>query len=583
MTCRRLECRVLASILLLALIAAGPVAGGAETTDGLLGRVPTDASLVLEIQGLGERLRELVDSPLGADLADSAIVRAWLDSDEGAKLRRARRDIEVALGASLVEIADGLLGRAVVLSLHLPDGEPPDQARGLLQTVVTDRDLLSRFIGAANAAERASGALMGLEQREHRGVSYSIRDFGDGRPDEAYALLDDGSFVWTNADRLLIEVIDRVERETRPELTDDPALARVRSAMPDQAIARLFVDPKFVARLAEADPGAPKPGDLPGPVAAYLGAIDALGAALEWREGPVLHVVEALDPDRLPDPVRSWAARPGDAGPLLPLLPPTALLSAAGQVDLPALHDLIVASVPDEDRAEVEALNEVVRGLMLGKDPRSEILPSIGPGLVAWVDAPPDDRPISEVPAVLVASVGDPAAAEALDNALRTLLAFVSLDDNGGRRFRLSVDRREGARVTALIAGDGEGRARFAFAVARGMIVVGTDADAVTSVLTARLGGLVSARPAALIARDRLFPDASTFAYLDLIALRRLADSRLEELAKLIEDGSGGDDLSRLLDLLGLFRGAYATSSMAEDGSVAHRRIGLIVGDPPGR
>jgi hypothetical protein len=184
---------------------------------------------------------------------------------------------------------------------------------------------------------------------------------------------------------------------------------------------------------------------------------------------------------------------------------------------------------------------------------------------------------------VLVASVGDPAAAEALDNALRTLLAFVSLDDNGGRRFRLSVDRREGARVTALIAGDGEGRARFAFAVARGMIVVGTDADAVASVLTARLGGLVSARPAALIARDRLFPDASTFAYLDLIALRRLADSRLEELAKLIEDGSGGDDLSRLLDLLGLFRGAYATSSMAEDGSVAHRRIGLIVGDPPGR
>lgn len=586
MTCRRPSIRTrAASGMLLALLLASPAVSSSEPADELLGRVPTDASLVVELEGLGPRLKDLVDSGLGAELAGSSLVRDWLASDEGATLKRARRDVEVALGAPLVEIVDDLLGRAVVLSLHLPDGETPDQARGLLQTAVADRDLLSRFIGAANAAERASGALLGVEDRQHGGVSYSIRDFGDGRPDEAYALLDDGTFVWTNAERLMIEVIDRVGLESREELLDDPALARVRSAMPGEAMARLFVEPRLVGRLAASDPSAPKLADLPGPVAEYLGAIDALGAALEWRDGPVLHVVEALDADRLPDPVRSWASRPGDAGPVLGLIPPSALLAAAGHVDLPALHDLLVASVPEKDRRGVEALTEVARGLMLGKDPRSEILPTIAPGVVGWVDSPPDSRPIAQSPAVLVASVGDPAAAEALDNALRTALAFLSLDDDGGRRFRLSVEGRNGARVTALVseAGERAGRVRFAFAVARGLIVVGTDADAVASVLADRSAEESRVRPAALVARDRLFPDATTFAYLDLDAVRRLADARLGELVEVLDDESDGEDLSRLLDLLSLFRGVYATSSLAEDGTMAHRRLGLIVAEPGGQ
>ncbi|QDV38037.1 hypothetical protein [Tautonia plasticadhaerens] len=586
MTCRRPSIRTRAvSGMLLALFLTSPAVSSSESADELMGRVPPDASLVLELEGLGPRLEALVDSGLGEGLAASRLVRDWLASDEGATLRRAKRDVEVALGAPLVEIADRLLGRAAVLSLHLPEGEAPEQARGLLQTVVADRDLLSRFIGAANAAERASGALLAVEEREHGGVSYSIRDFGDGRPDEAYAMLDDGTFVWTNARRLMTEVIDRVGLETREELLDDPALARVRSAMPGGAMARAFVAPRLIARLAASDPNSPKLDDLPAPVAEYLGAIDALGAALEWRDGPVLHVIEALDPDRLPDPVRSWASRSGDAGPILGLIPPSALLAAAGHVDLPALHDLIVASVPEEDRGGVEALTGVARGLLLGKDPRSEILPAIGPGVVGWVDTPADSRPIGESPAVLVASVGDPAAAEALDNALRTALAFLSLDDDGGRRFRLSVEGRDGARVTALIseAGEGAGRVRFAFAVARGLIVVGTDADAVASVLSDRGAGESRTRPAALVARDRLFPDASTFAYLDLDAVRLLADSRRAELVELLEDESDGEDLSRVLDLLGLFRGVYATSSLAEDGSMAHRRLGLIVAEPGGQ
>jgi hypothetical protein len=300
----------------------------------------------------------------------------------------------------------------------------------------------------------------------------------------------------------------------------------------------------------------------------------------------VLHLAESLDPDRLPAPVRSWAARPGDAAALFPKIPRSALLAGAGHVDAAALHDLVMASVPPGDRERVEALAEVMRGLLLGRDARSAILPALGPGVVGWIDPPASGRPFREAPAVVVASIGDPVAAEALDNALRTVLAFVSLDEGRKMPLRLAVRGGEGARVTALVAGDGPGTTRVAYAIGRGMLVIGTDVEAVAAVLSGAEGEGMGARPAALEARDRLFPEASTFAYLDLAALHRLATERREELAEYVASRRGADeggtaraDLDRLLDLLPLFRAAYATSGLSEDATIAHRRLGLIVAE----
>ncbi|RUL86088.1 hypothetical protein [Tautonia sociabilis] len=555
-----------------------------EAIDLLLDRVPPDASLVLEIRDLGDWLRALIDSPMGARLADSRVVRDWLDSEEGKSLRRARRDIETALGAPLLEIADGLAGEAVVLSLHLPDGAPPDDARGILQSAVTDRELLQAFIAAANGAERASGNLIRVDRREHGGVSYAVRVFQDGRPEEAYVLLDDGTFVWTNAERLLREVIDRASDPDLSAWGDRLARARIRSASPAGAIARLFIDPGLIGRMAATDPDAPALEDLPGPIAESIRAVEAIGLALEWRDGPILHVVEVLDPDLLPDPIRSWAARRGDPSALLGLIPGSALLAASGHVDCPALHDLIVASVPESGRPRLETINELARGLLLGLEPRSAILPAIGPGLVGWVDTPARELPLKAAPAVLVASIGDPAAAEAIDNALRTLLAFVSLDEERDGPLRLSIGRGDGTRVTALVSGEGPGSTRFAFAVGRGMIVVGTDADAVAEVLAG--GGAERSgkgpRPAVLDARERYFPDASTFAYLDLGAVVRIATERRAELGTLLDVPTEDEDLDRLLDLISLFRGAYVSSSLSEDGTLARQRLGLLLSEAEG-
>ena len=567
-------------------VSVGLPAVAGDSADRLLDRVPSDATVALVIEDLGEHWRAMTVSPLVRSLADVGLIRAWLDSEEGATLRRARRDIERVLAAPFDQIADGLLGQAVVLSLHLPSDAPPESARGLFQTVVSDRDLLQRFIDAANAAETGSGALRRVESRRYGGVAYSVRDFEDGRPDEAYALLDDSSFVWTNSEHLLRNLIDRIARPHLPSMTDDLAINRVRRALPDRSIAKLLVDPRFVSRLARAEAGASPFEELPSPLSAYLGAIEALGTSLEWRDGPVLHVVEALDPGRLPAPIRSWASRPGDESSLLSRIPPSALLAAAGHIDAPAVHDLILASVPDEDRDRVESMTEVLRGLLLGRDLRSEILPAIGPGVVGWISPPPPDRSIREAPAVVVASIGEPAVAEALENALRTVLAFLSLDENRKRPLRLKSEGREGYRITALMVEGDPASTQLAFAVGRGMIVIGTEIEAVAAVLSDRSDSQSVQRPAALEARDCLFPEASTFVFLDLDSLHQLLSHRREDVERLFEsqgsepkERSTREDLSLLLELMPLFRALYMTSNLSTDATIAHRRIGLIVAE----
>ena len=61
-------------------------------------------------------------------------MRAWLDSEQHRQFEQSRAQIEAALGATLTDLRDELVGDAVVLALRLPPQDPVDasQARGLL-------------------------------------------------------------------------------------------------------------------------------------------------------------------------------------------------------------------------------------------------------------------------------------------------------------------------------------------------------------------------------------------------------------------------------------------------------------------
>src|SRR5690606_26076309 len=98
-----------------------------------------------------------------------------------------------------------------------------------------------------------------------------------------------------------------------------------------------------------------------------------------------LHSHEAIDPGQLDEPLRRWASRPGDASALLRRLPPAPLLVAAGRIDFAALTEEVMSLLDGDQQAKAENLLTVLSGLLLGKDPRSEILPNLGPGVIAYL------------------------------------------------------------------------------------------------------------------------------------------------------------------------------------------------------
>jgi hypothetical protein len=169
--------------------------------------------------------------------------------------------------------------------------------------------------------------------------------------------------------------------------------------------------------------------------------------------------------------------------------------------------------------------------------------------------------------------------ADALDNALRTVLAMTAMDDKRGEgRSRIASRAAAGATVMTL-----DVPLPFAFAVdrARGHLVMGSSAMAVARYLESSTDPEAGRRFRELQAVA--FADAETFLCIDLDALTRLADRYRDRLAKNLaarQKRPAVDverDLDHVLALARLFRAAFVTSRMEPDATAVHRTLGVIL------
>src|SRR5262249_50742272 len=144
-------------------------------------------------------------------------------------------------------------------------------------------------------------------------------------------------------------------------LADDRAFRRVRERLPERSMVSLFVNPRFLETLRENRPKSPRDDDEPilTLLAGYVGALEYLGAAVEWngaaqpRRGLMVQSEEALDPDRIPAWLRRWAARPS-SGPRAERVPPDVLAIASLHVDFGAVEDAIRSVVPATQQHRLE-------------------------------------------------------------------------------------------------------------------------------------------------------------------------------------------------------------------------------------
>ena len=538
--------------------------------DGLLRLVSADAAVVLTVDGLRDQLRVLTASRLYAGLKQLPAVTAWVESEKGQQLRRSRDEIEAALGVKLSEICDELLGDSVVLALRLSPDAPGDssQARGILLFQARDKALLERLIQTVNAKQKAGGELAQVTDCEHGGTIYHKREFPPAaeRPSEWYITYPDGSFAFSNSESLIKSVIDLKGRgdSRKPAdvsgtrdatgsgidhgLNDLDRFQSARRRMPAKALARLFVEPRQIERLIAASPPPSKAADgrILAMLQRYLRAVEYAAASLVWNDtGIVLQTVETLDRSKLDPWLLQWAGNNLRPDLTLSRVPATTLAVASGHLDASAIFEGLSQIVPDEDQPKLENLNAVLSGLLLGQDLRTRILPQLGPSVIAYVEAPPENldvrrnvtaadsvtspafaqvlvvnlqkgaRPANEP----VSAAGAVTTAAAIENALRTVLSFAALDDkrNNGRS-KILTRSVAGATLTTL-----DFPIPFAYALdaAGSRLVVGSSPAAVVRYLESAANPKAGDRFRQL--KIRAFPDDETFCCVDLSALGKLA------------------------------------------------------------
>ncbi len=535
--------------------------GGDRPTDALLRLLPADTTIVLTVDGLRDQARAFAASKLAAELVKLPAVKAWLESEKFHELERASAQIETILGTSLSEVRDELVGDGVLLALRIPADPAADssQARGLLLFQARDQALLRRLIRVLNTVQQDNGELTRLADRARGNVTYHQREFapGTGRPTEWYVDYPDGTFAFTNSESMIQAVIDHKAARgadgasnAKPAgesgLGDLATVQKVLARLPRHGVARLLVNPRHIERSAANTVGKQATeGPLPALFKRYLPAVEYAAVTLEWGEaGIAMHAVETLLPQKLDPWIRRWASDNRQVDPDLARVPAGALAVACGQLDGVSLFDAIALLGDHDNQPKLATLETALSGLLLGQDLRTAILPNLGPGVVAYIEPPADtDAPPRAgqapwpLPVVIAVSVNEPhtnspqaRVFNAVDNALRTVLAFSTLDEKRGlARARITTRAVAGADVTTL-----DIPVPFAYAVdrVRKRVVVGTSSASVTQFIECAAD--TKAGKNLRILQKAVLTGADTFLCIDFTALNRLAAANRDRLVQML-------------------------------------------------
>ena len=121
-----------------------------------------------------------------------------------------------------------------------------------------DPALLKRLIDLVNTTQQQNGDIATIEEREYLEQRYFVRRYPAAaeRPPEAYVIFADGTFALSNSASLIGDVVIARKAGKPGASPDAPAslaeVARFQTLdreLPEQALARLFVDARLVERL----------------------------------------------------------------------------------------------------------------------------------------------------------------------------------------------------------------------------------------------------------------------------------------------------------------------------------------------
>jgi hypothetical protein len=426
-------------------------------TETLLKSLPNDAVAVLVVDRLGDHLEGWQTSGFWKRAQALPTFQAWLASDEHAQIERSVAMAEGLLGLKLREVIESLLGEAVVLSLH-PDSQVEGGNAGLVLLRVRDVDMLRRVVKRLETTNPAGGPPLEVRERSEGTRTYKVRiPQRGGRASDAFAMLDDGRFAWSNSEAVIQAFLNRSGGDAALEIPE--WIAENRKALP----ARSFLEIHVSDRLWR-QPGLRPSRDDAEPSSSSFGkrlqrwalSCVGFGLALSDEAGLKLHMVERFSSPAGAEPLLAFLAEAPDLPDLSEAdLPGDLVAHAALSFDARRLGGQLLDAAGELAPARVRNTELLVSGILDEPAALRAIVSRLGPQARVRLNAAPERRAGSLLERGLELVVafefqGEGRTAAQLRRLVQTLLALVALDarnDKAGRPLRIE----EGDGGTTLV------------------------------------------------------------------------------------------------------------------------------------
>jgi len=420
--------------LLLAFLSMPARAGAAAPSAELLRLVPDDVAFCLVVQDLRGHSQSVLNSPFMEKLRASKLGAAIQSAPELAKLAEVEKHFQNLLGISWSQLRNDILGDAVVLAYRLGPNGQEDQEQGLVLLRARNEKSLTAVIERLNDAQKKSGDLKAVEERDHNGRKYFRRAERKGAN---FYWLNGPVLVFSTREEMLRQALD-LDRTAAPAEKDPPPVARsLRQLGAEQALAALWINPRAfeseLQRKTVSSQGAE--GHFLKTFANYWKAVQGIAVHVTLRQEMEFGLSVQVKPEVLPGAGRKFFAKDAKPTDLWSSFGDNPLLAVAGRVDTAACVTFLSDFFSDDARKVVGLLVDRNLRAVLGKDIASEVLPCIGPDWGLCISAPPQAEK-GWFPYIIGAlrvrpGDGESGVDQSLFTALNSLAVLLILDHNG--------------------------------------------------------------------------------------------------------------------------------------------------------
>jgi hypothetical protein len=374
--------------LLILLLLAGPmVAAEPSPREQVLRLVPPGSSVCFVVQNLRSHSEAVAKSPF-AEWATEKIAGALEGNDDAKKLKALESFVAAALGVTLKDLRDDILGDCFAFAYEPGPAGQPDLERSTVLLYARDPKKLQKLLDALNKLQKQTGDLTELSEHQHAGVKY-IKRHRNAEAGEFY-VLHDHLFAYTMDESGLKAAIDRMQKPGDSQVLNDLAAMKLQDAFLACWLAprKLDADLQAPANANEAEKASraamAKLWSAVDRCALYLqvdGELE-LGAAVHYRANDVPAEWKAVF-DGAPKPSALWSAVPAGA-----------IAALAVDVEALPLLDAIASFLPEMDRPKLRKMVESELAAIVGKPNVAKLLADIGPELGVWIERTPKDGPV---------------------------------------------------------------------------------------------------------------------------------------------------------------------------------------------